>query len=62
MTETHFNIQLGDVDGDGNQDVTITTGNKKQAKITIYDVKQAAYDVVKIIVSVLVAMGIWQVV
>ena len=60
MTETHLNIQLGDVDGDGNQDVTVSVGDKKKAKITIYDVKQAAYDVVKIVISVLVAMGIWQ--
>lgn len=61
MTEAHFNIQIGDVDGDGKQDVTVTSGNKK-TKITIYDVKKAAYDIGKIIVSVLIALGIVQVV
>ncbi len=59
MTETHLNIQLGDVDGDGNQDVTVSVGDKKKAKITIYDVKQTVYDVIKIVISVLAALGIW---
>ena len=61
MTEAHFNIQIGDVDGDGKQDVTVTTANKK-TKITIYDVKNLAYDLGKMIVSVLIALGIVQVV
>lgn len=62
MTETHLNIQLGDVDGDGNQDVTVSVGDKKKAKITIYDVKQAAADIIKIVISALIALGIWNVV
>ena len=61
MTETHFNIQIGDVDGDGKQDVTITTTGDKVTKITIHDIKKAVMDVGKIIISVLVAMGIIQV-
>ena len=59
MTEAHFNISIGDVDGDGKQDVTVTTADRK-TKITIYDVKKAAYDIGKIIVSVLIALGIVQ--
>ena len=62
MTETHFNIQIGDVDGDGKQDVTITSGGDKIIKITIHDVKKAILDIGKIILSVLVAMGIIQVI
>lgn len=58
MSETHFNIQIGDVDGDGKQDVTVSTGGKKIANFTIYDVKRTLADIGKIIVSVLVAMGI----
>ena len=52
-----LSIKLGDVDGDGKQDVTIYTHNKT-SKITIYDVKQAGLRVVEIIAAVLAALGI----
>lgn len=49
-------IQFGDVDGDGKQDVTVVTENKK---ITIYDVKQAALRIAEIVAAVLAALGIY---
>lgn len=48
-------IQFGDVDGDGKQDVTVLTNDKR---ITVHDVKQAALRIVEIIAAVLAALGI----
>lgn len=50
-----LSIQFGDVDGDGKQDVTVVTHDKK---LTIYDVKQAALRIVEIVAAVLAALGI----
>lgn len=50
-----LSIQFGDVDGDGKQDVTVVTHDKR---LTIYDVKQAALRIVEIIAAVLAALGI----
>lgn len=50
-----LSIHFGDVDGDGRQDVTVTTNDKK---MTIHDVKQAALRIVEIIAAVLAALGI----
>ncbi len=50
-----LSIQFGDVDGDGKQDVTVVTHDKR---ITIYDVKQAALRIAEIIAAVVAALGI----
>lgn len=59
MTEHDLNlkIELGDVDGDGKQDVTVYTHNKT-ARVTLYDVKQSAIRIVEIVAAVLAAIGI----
>lgn len=59
MTERDLNlkIELGDVDGDGKQDVTVYTHNKT-ARMTIYDIKQAGLRIVEIIAAIVAAMGI----
>lgn len=59
MTDHDLNlkIELGDVDGDGKQDVTVYTHNKT-ARVTLYDVKQSALRIVEIVAAVLAALGI----
>ena len=51
-----LSIQFGDVDGDGKQDVTVVTHDKK---FTIYDVKQAVLRLAEIVAAVLAALGIY---
>lgn len=50
-----MSIQFGDVDGDGKQDVTVVTHDKR---LTIHDVKAAALRIVEIVAAVLAALGI----
>ena len=59
MTERDLNlkIELGDVDGDGKQDVTVYTHNKT-ARLTVYDVKQVGLRIVEIVAAILAALGI----
>ena len=49
-------IQLGDIDGDGKQDVTVTT--KGGQKMTIYAVREAAVRIVEIVAAIIAALGI----
>lgn len=55
-----LSIRLGDIDGDGQQDVTVTTKGGRQ--LTIYAVKEAAVRIAEIIAAVVAALTIYGVV
>ena len=57
-TGIDLSVKLGDVDGDGKQDVTVYQNGGKIARFTIYDAKKAVIDIVEMVVSVLVSWGL----
>lgn len=56
MSAIDMKIELGDIDGDGKQDVKITTDNGRS--VVVSNVKDAALHIVEIIAAVLTALGL----